>query len=140
LAGLPGLEFNLRPEELERRLSAYEWGEMKSVPVEEVFRKLKAENPNKSLHYLLPLLHNDIIFSIIGLVSKADKILQQMQNNPLDWRIDSLKTVASAYSIEWRQRGTSHIVFVRNDGRTLPVPAHRPIKPVYKKFVDFVVD
>jgi predicted RNA binding protein YcfA (HicA-like mRNA interferase family) len=74
-------------------------------------------------------------------VSKADKILQQMQNNPLDWRIDSLKTVAKAYNIEWRQRGTSHVVFVRSDGRTLPVPAHRPIKPIYiKKFVDFVME
>jgi predicted RNA binding protein YcfA (HicA-like mRNA interferase family) len=58
-------------------------------------------------------------------VSKGDKILQQMQNNPLDWR----------------QRGTSHVVFVRSDGRTLPVPAHRPIKPIYiKKFVDFVME
>jgi len=74
-------------------------------------------------------------------VSKADKILQQMQNNPLDWRIESLKTVASAYNIKWRQRGTSQVVFVRADDRTLPVPAHRPIKPIYiKTFVDFVMD
>jgi hypothetical protein len=74
-------------------------------------------------------------------VSKADKILAQMQNNPRDWRIDSLKTVAHAFNIEWRQRGTSHVVFVRPDGQTLPVPAHRPIKPIYiKKFVGFVLD
>jgi hypothetical protein len=74
-------------------------------------------------------------------VSKADKILQQMQNNPVGWRIDSLKTVARAHNIEWRQRGTSHVVFVRADGRTLSVPAHRPIKPIYiKKYVDFVLD
>jgi hypothetical protein len=74
-------------------------------------------------------------------VGKADKILQQMQNNPLDWRIESLKTVADARNIVWRQSGTSHVVFVRSDGRTLPAPAHRPIKPIYiKKFVDFVMD
>ena len=73
-------------------------------------------------------------------MSKADKILEKMQNNPRDWRIESLKTVAKAYDIEWRQRGTSHVVFIRNDGQTLPVPAHRPIKPIYiKKFVDFVI-
>lgn len=72
-------------------------------------------------------------------MSKADKILEKMRINPQDWRIDQLKTVASAYRIEWRQQGTSHVVFVRKDGRTLPVPAHRPIKPIYiKKFVDFV--
>jgi hypothetical protein len=35
--------------------------------------------------------------------------------------------------------GASHCVFVRADGQTLPVPAHRPIKPVYvKKFVALV--
>ena len=72
-------------------------------------------------------------------MSNADKILEQMRANPRDWWIDSLKTVARAFDIDWRQRGTSHVVFVHTNGRTLPVPAHRPIKPVYiKKFVEFV--
>ncbi|MCB9009121.1 MAG: hypothetical protein H6656_17475 [Ardenticatenaceae bacterium] len=74
-------------------------------------------------------------------MGKAEKILSKMQNNPRDWRIDSLKTVAEANGIVWRQRGTSHVVFVRSDGQTLPVPAHRPIKPIYiKKFVEFVLE
>jgi hypothetical protein len=64
-----------------------------------------------------------------------------MRNNPRDWRIDDVKTVARAFGVEWRQRGTSHVVFVRGDGNTLPVPAKRPIKPIYiKKFVDFVTE
>lgn len=93
------------------------------------------------LRFVIAFLDCAIAFSIISVVSKIEKILQQMQNNPLDWRIESLKTVANAYNIEWRQRGTSHVVFVRSDGRTLPVPAHRPIKPIYiKKFVDFVME
>jgi len=75
------------------------------------------------------------------MASRADKILQQMQVSQLDWRIESLKTVARAHDIEWRQRGTSHVVFIRPDGRTLPVPAHRPIKPIcIKKFVEFVTE
>jgi len=74
-------------------------------------------------------------------MSRAEKILSQMQNNPRGWRIDSLKTVARAYGIDWRQRGTSHVVFIRADGRTLPVPARRPIKPIYiQKFVKLVQD
>ena len=74
-------------------------------------------------------------------MSKVDKILSKMRNNPRDWRIELVKTVARAYSIEWRQRGTSHVVFVRSDRRTLPVPAHRPIKPIYiKKFIEFVAE
>jgi hypothetical protein len=54
-------------------------------------------------------------------MGKAEKILAKMQNNPRDWRIDSLKTVAQAKGVGWRQRGTSHVVFVRPDGQTLPV-------------------
>lgn len=72
-------------------------------------------------------------------MSKIDKILEKMKNNPHDWRIESIKTVAKAYNIEWRQNGTSHVVFIRNDGKTLPIPAHRPIKPIYiKKFINFL--
>ena len=74
-------------------------------------------------------------------MSKAGKILSKMKNNPRDWRIEQVKTVARAYSIEWRQRGTNHVVFVRMDERTLPVPAHRPIKPIYiKKFIEFLAE
>lgn len=72
-------------------------------------------------------------------MNTALKLLQAMSANPCDWRIEQLKTVALQHGIEWRQEGTSHCVFIRADGRTLPVPAHRPIKPVYvKKFVAFV--
>jgi hypothetical protein len=47
--------------------------------------------------------------------------------------------VARQHGIDWRQEGTSHCVFIRADGKTLPVPAHRPVKPVYvKKFVALV--
>ena len=74
-------------------------------------------------------------------MSKAERILQKMRNNLLDWHIDDLQTVARAYGIEWRQQGTSHVVFVRADGRTLPVPARRPIKPIYiRKFLEFVAE
>jgi len=70
-------------------------------------------------------------------MTKADNVLGKMKNNPPgDWQIDQLKTVAKRHGIEWRQQGTSHVVFVRQDGRTLPVPASRPIKPIYvKKFL-----
>lgn len=74
-------------------------------------------------------------------MSTAEKLLEKMRNNPRDWRIEQLKTVAKAYRIEWRQRGTSHLVFIRSDGQTLPVPVNRPIKPIYiKKFVEFVTN
>lgn len=74
-------------------------------------------------------------------MTKTDKTLAKMRANPRDWRIDELKTIAQSRSIGWRQQGTSHVVFIRGDGRTLPVPAHRPIKPVYiRQFLDFLED
>jgi hypothetical protein len=45
-------------------------------------------------------------------MGKADKILAKMKQNPHDWRIDSIKTVAQNYDIQWRQKGTSHVVFI----------------------------
>lgn len=54
-------------------------------------------------------------------MSKADKILAKMKLNPRDWRIESVKTVAQTYGMEWGQKGTSHVVFIRSDGKTLPI-------------------
>lgn len=72
-------------------------------------------------------------------MNAATKLFDAMQRNPLDWRIEQLQTVARQYEIDWRQEGTSHCYFVRADGKTLSVPAHRPIKPVYvKKFLALV--
>ncbi len=67
-----------------------------------------------------------------------EKLLARMRNNPRDWRIDDLKSVANRLGIDWRNEGGSHHVFsypgVEEDAC---VPAHRPIKPVYvRQFVE----
>ena len=59
----------------------------------------------------------------------AAKLLLAMRGNPLDWQLAQLQTVARQRGIDWRREGTSHCVFVRADGKTLPVPARLPIKP-----------
>lgn len=62
-----------------------------------------------------------------------------MRQNPRDWQIADLQTVARKYGVEWRHQKGSHCVFIRDDGRTLPVPAHRPIKPIYiRKFIELL--
>ncbi|MBK7471262.1 MAG: hypothetical protein IPI73_12175 [Betaproteobacteria bacterium] len=72
-------------------------------------------------------------------MSTAAKLLLAMRRNALDWQISHLQTVARQYGIEWRHDATSHCVFVRFDGKTLPVPARRPIKPIYvKRFIELV--
>ncbi len=72
-------------------------------------------------------------------MNTAVKLLQAMRGNQLDWQIAQLQTVARQNNVDWRHEKTSHCVFIRADGKTLPVPARRPIKPVYvKKFVELI--
>lgn len=72
-------------------------------------------------------------------MSRAAKTLAQMKANALDWRIETLKSVADAYGVLWRQPGGSHVIFRHTGGGMLSVPARRPIKPVYiRKFVRLI--
>jgi len=67
---------------------------------------------------------------------RSVKTLAQMKANPLDLRIESLKTVAEGFGLLWREPSGSHTVFRHPNGAKLSVPAKQPIKPVYvKKFV-----
>lgn len=73
-------------------------------------------------------------------MSAHDKTLSRMRNNPRDWRIGELMSVASRMGIECRSEGGSHHVSsfpgVEED---VCVPAHRPIKPVYvRRFLALV--
>lgn len=62
-----------------------------------------------------------------------------MKANALDWRIETLRSVADAYGVTWRQPGGSHVIFRHSRGAMLSVPARRPIKPVYiRKFVRLI--
>jgi len=72
-------------------------------------------------------------------MSKFDKIIIKMRNNPRDWRIDDLKAVAERLGVEYRQPGTSHVTFRLKSGAKLTVPAHKPIKSIYiKQFLDLL--
>ncbi len=64
------------------------------------------------------------------MVANVRKILSRMRNNPRDWRIEDLITLADAFGIDYRQRG-SHVIFRSPLGGLHTVPAARPIKPVY---------
>ena len=59
-----------------------------------------------------------------------------MRTNPLNWQLAQLQTVARQNGIDWRHEGTSHCVFVRNDGKTLSVPARRPIAAAGAKMLE----
>jgi hypothetical protein len=63
-------------------------------------------------------------YDTIEVMNTTIKLLNAMKNNPVDWQIGQLQTVANQYGITWRQQGSSHCVFVRSDGCTLSVPSH----------------
>lgn len=73
-------------------------------------------------------------------MTAADKTLDRMRNNPHDWRIDDLLTVAERYGVDVRNNGGSHHVFsAAGIADSLCVPAHRPVKPVYiKRFIAMI--
>ena len=62
----------------------------------------------------------------------AEKLLDSMRANPrADWTPANVRTLARAYGLTVRQRGTSHAVLTNKIGQHLTIPMHKPIKPVY---------
>lgn len=70
-------------------------------------------------------------------MSKYSKLIEKMRNNPRDWRIEQLETIATQFGVAIRKTGGSHVVFDHPKWiELLTVPAKRPIKPIYiKKFL-----
>ena len=64
-------------------------------------------------------------------MTKADKLLARMRNNPRDWQIADVKALADRFGIDHRQAGTSHVTFSYPGLLPVSVPAHKPIKPIY---------
>ena len=77
---------------------------------------------------------------IINLMVATSKLLHSMRQNPQDWAMAKLLTVAKQYGLEVRSTGGSHHVFSHPSVKDpLSVPAHRPIKAIYiKRFVALV--
>jgi predicted RNA binding protein YcfA (HicA-like mRNA interferase family) len=63
-----------------------------------------------------------------------------MRQNPNDWAMAKLLTVAKQHGLEVRSTGGSHHVFSHPSAKDpLSVPAHRPIKAIYiKRFVALI--
>ena len=73
-------------------------------------------------------------------MSKIDKLLTKMRNNPRDWKIEDIKAIADRFAIEYRQPGTSHVTFRAKTGEKVTIPAHKPIKPIYIKLFIALID
>jgi predicted RNA binding protein YcfA (HicA-like mRNA interferase family) len=73
-------------------------------------------------------------------MNTATKMLAAMRQNPSDWTMAQLLTIAQRHCMEVRSTGGSHHVFSHSDVRdSLTVPARRPIKAVYiKRFLALI--
>jgi hypothetical protein len=73
-----------------------------------------------------------VLNAILSSVSKQDKNITAMRNNPRDWRIEQLESVAALAGLKVRKNGGSHVVFQRDScPLEVCVPARKPIKAVY---------
>jgi hypothetical protein len=64
-------------------------------------------------------------------MSKADKTIEKMRNNPRDWQIADLEIIAGRLGITVRKGKGSHVSFTHpNWIDILTIPAHRPVKPI----------
>jgi len=76
------------------------------------------------------------------LMSKAEKILEKMRNNPkADWTIQQVRTVAKAYGAVWDRPsgGSSHEIYRSKSGLRVTMVSRKPIKIIYiKLFVEFI--
>jgi hypothetical protein len=73
-------------------------------------------------------------------MSKIDKLIMKMRNNPRDWRIEDLMSIADRFDIDYRQPGTSYVTFRTKTGDKITVPSHKPIKPIYVKIFVALID
>jgi hypothetical protein len=65
-------------------------------------------------------------------MARAAKTLDAMRDNPRDWRIAALESVAAAFGVNCRKPGGSHVIFEHPAvAEALSVPVRRPIKPIY---------
>ncbi len=66
-------------------------------------------------------------------MSKAQKLLDAMTSNPLDWQMEQVETVVRAYDLTIHRPGGSHHIVRNAAGKKISIPAHRPIKQIYIK-------
>ena len=65
-------------------------------------------------------------------MTSSGELLASMKANPkVDWTPENIETIALAYGLTLRQRGTSHAAVTNGLGQHPTIPMHKPIKPLY---------
>jgi predicted RNA binding protein YcfA (HicA-like mRNA interferase family) len=73
-------------------------------------------------------------------LSKKDKLLKFIKNNPTNVKFEDLKKVLENIGYKVVNRGGSHYVFTKKDGVSLCIPYKKPVKVIYVKQVIKIIE
>jgi len=73
-------------------------------------------------------------------MSKKDKLLEAIKNNPKNVRFEDLKKILESIGYKAINRGGSHYVFTKVNATPLTIPYKKPVKVVYVKQVIKIID
>jgi len=68
-------------------------------------------------------------------MSKKDKLLKAMKNNPKDVPFEDIKKLLESYGYVCHNSDGSHFVFRKEFCEHIVIPYHKPIKAIYVKHV-----
>lgn len=66
-------------------------------------------------------------------MSKKDKLIQELENNPKNVRFEVLKNLLESAGYKATNYGSSHWQFRKVGKELITIPRQRPIKPIYIK-------
>nr|WP_169785056.1 type II toxin-antitoxin system HicA family toxin [Campylobacter curvus] len=66
-------------------------------------------------------------------MSKRDKLIQELENNPNNVRFEVLKNLLESVGYKATNYGSSHWQFRKAGKDLITIPRQRPIKPIYVK-------
>lgn len=68
-------------------------------------------------------------------MSKKDKLIKNLENNPLNARFEIIKKLLESIGYRASNNGSSHWQFRKENRDTITIPYKRPVKPIYVKEV-----
>lgn len=68
-------------------------------------------------------------------MSKKDKLIQAMKNNPKNIPFEDIRKVLEDAGYVCHNSGGSHFVFRKENAASIVIPYHKPIKAIYVKHV-----
>ena len=73
-------------------------------------------------------------------MSKKEKLLNAIKNNPKNVRFEDLKKVLEDIGYKAINRGGSHYIFTKDNNISLIIPYKKPVKIIYVKQVIKIIE